>query len=200
MFRYILDYLRNNKQLILPENFLEKDRLKLEADYYKLSNLSAALSSVGPGQLRPLSLANLSLSTGGSSPVPNQPGTGYITLGYRGSFAFGRDGLADVKFRKLTRILVSGKVQLCRDVFGETLNESRDPDNRGVDDRYTARFFLKHTMLEQAFDNLQEGGFRCVASCGSSTSCGGGNEPLKPGLDSEENRWNHYNEFVFVRP
>jgi len=36
---------------------------------------------------------------------------GYITVGYRGTFSFGRDGAqADVKFRKLWRILVNGKV------------------------------------------------------------------------------------------
>ena len=136
-----------------------------------------------------------------ATPPPVSPGygaNGYITVGYRGSFAFGRDGLADVKFRKLTRILVAGKVLLCREVFGENLNESRDPDH-GQDDRYTSRYFLKHLSLESAFDSLQEAGFRCVGSCGSGTSCGTG-EPLKPGIDSEENRWNHYNEFVFCRP
>jgi hypothetical protein len=122
--------------------------------------------------------------------------SGYITVGYRGTFAFGRDGLADVKFRKLSRILVCGRVALCREVFGETLNESRDPD-RGASDRYSCRFFLKHTFLEQAFDMLQEAGFHCVASCGSGTASAG--TDIKPGMDSEENRWNHYNEFVFVR-
>jgi hypothetical protein len=44
-------------------------------------------------------------------------------------------------------------------VFGDSLNESRDPD-RGPMDRYTGRFFLKHLFLEQAFDNLQEAGFK----------------------------------------
>ncbi|GIY64922.1 hypothetical protein CEXT_699111 [Caerostris extrusa] len=53
-------------------------------------------------------------------PPTGQPG--YLTLGYRGSFAFGRDGLADVNLRKLTRILVCGRVTLCREVFGDTLN------------------------------------------------------------------------------
>lgn len=86
---------------------------------------------------------------------------GYITVGYRGSFAFGSAGLADVKFRKLSRILVHGRVILCRDVFGESLNESRDPDH-GESDRYTSRFFLKHSSLEQAFDCLQEAGFKWV--------------------------------------
>ena len=40
--------------------------------------------------------------------IPGGPGT--LVIGYRGTFAFGRDGLADVKFRKLTRILVHGRV------------------------------------------------------------------------------------------
>lgn len=125
-------------------------------------------------------------------------GSGYISVGYRGSFAFGRDGLADVKFRKLTKILVCGKVSLCREVFAESLNESRDPDHGHTDSRYSARFFLKHSILEQAFDALQEAGFHMVGSCASGT--GATSEPLKPGIDSEESRWNHYNEFIFCRP
>lgn len=84
-------------------------------------------------------------------------------IGYRGSFQFGKDGLADVKFRKLSRILVCGRVSLCRDVFGETLNESRDPDH-GQAERYTSRFFLKHSFLEQAFDMLVEQGFKLVSN------------------------------------
>ena len=82
-------------------------------------------------------------------------------------------------------------------MFGETLNENRDPDHSGQTDRYTARFFLKHTFLEQAIDMLLDAGFRCIASCGSGTS--GSAADLKPGMDTEEARWNHYNEFVFFR-
>ena len=52
-------------------------------------------------------------------------------------------------------------MHLCREVFGETLNESRDPDH-GQTDRYTSRFFLKHTFLEQAFDMLSEASFFMV--------------------------------------
>ena len=134
----------------------------------------------------------------GLSPSPSpigDRGSGYITVGYRGTFAFGRDGLADVKFRKLSRIIVCGKVSLCREVFKDTLNESRDPD-RGDSDRYTSRFFLKHSFLEQAFDMLQEEGFTLVASCGSGTNSAG---EVKPGLDTEEAKWQHYNEFIFER-
>ncbi|KAI6184783.1 hypothetical protein M3Y97_00633400 [Aphelenchoides bicaudatus] len=76
--------------------------------------------------------------------------SGFITLGYRGTFAFGRDGQADVKFRKLHRILVCGKAQLCREVFGDTLNESRDPDREGAE-RYTSR--LHATTLQKKASN-----------------------------------------------
>lgn len=169
LFRYVLDFLRNGS-LILPDNFRERERLRREAVYYGLSDMAEAL-------------------------VP--PNRGYITIGYRGSFQFGRDGLTDVKFRKISRILVCGRVTLCRTVFGEALNESRDPDH-GVPDRYTARFFLKHSSIEQAFDMLQEHGFRMTGSCGSGTA-GMSSSDLKPGVDQEENRWNHYNEFVFTR-
>ena len=74
---------------------------------------------------------------------------GYITLGYRGTFAIGRGDMSTTGFRKLTRLLVCGKSALCREVFKvragtaalqrvdqslmqDTLNESRDPD-RGLD-------------------------------------------------------------------
>lgn len=81
-------------------------------------------------------------------------------------------------------------------MFGDSLNESRDPD-RGSASRYTSRFFLKHTSLEQAFEDLNDAGFALVASCASGTS--GLSADTKPNTDSEENRWNHYNEFVFSR-
>ena len=105
---------------------------------------------------------------------------GYITVGYRGTFAIGRGDMSTTGFRKLGRILVCGKSALCREVFKvgmvgrekealsdcrclqDTLNESRDPD-RGLDgDRYTSRYFLKHSSLEQAFDQLCASGFRMV--------------------------------------
>ncbi|KAL7643629.1 UNVERIFIED_CONTAM: hypothetical protein RMT77_005612 [Armadillidium vulgare] len=178
LFRYILDYLRNQK-LVLPENFSEKERLQNEAEYFELHSMleSLQVSSV-PQQIR---------DTGS---------IGCIVVGYRGSFAFGRDGLADAKFRKLNRLLVCGRITLCREVFGGTLNESRDPD-RGAVDRYTSRFFLKHANLEQAFDMLIAAGYKLNGACASSTA--GGMIEKRPGIDMEEDRWNHYNEFVWVR-
>lgn len=178
LFRYVLDFLRNDS-LVLPDSFREAEGLRNEANYFKLKGMLEALAAQF-----------------GSELASKSKEKGSITVGYRGSFAFGRDGLADVKFRKLSRILVCGRVTLCRDVFGETLNESRDPDH-GLTDRYTSRFFLKHSFIEQAFDMLHEQGFKLVGSCGSGTA--GSAAELKPGVDSEENRWNHYNEFVFIR-
>ena len=200
LFRFVLDFLRAQK-LALPENFAECERLKLEADHFRLPQLarcvSRSMASHKPPHLPPLAgggdTANHAKNNDEEVKPPREPG--YVVLGYRGTFAVGRDGLADVKFRKLARLLVSGQVRLCREAFGETLNESRDPD-RGSSSRYTNRFFLKHNSIEQAFDNLQGAGFRMVGCSSSGTSgCG----DLKPGMDSEESRWNHYNEFVFAR-
>ncbi|CAF2406833.1 unnamed protein product [Rotaria sp. Silwood2] len=209
LFRYVLDYLRN-KKLSLPENFAERDRLQVEADYYRLDSMSRTLTQSRPNTSSNVKYINEHMNnvtigaTTTMHPITPLIGSnfgprsnsGYIVVGYRGTFAFGRDGLADVKFRKISRILVCGRVHLCREVFGETLNESRDPDH-GQTDRYTSRFFLKHTFLEQAFDMLSEASFLmvgCAASgCSSSTS------ELGKQTDSEENRWLHYNEFVFYR-
>lgn len=172
LFRYILDYLRD-EAINLPEGFREKGRLRKEAEHFGLSGMIKFMNDLSETYQ-----------------------TGCITVGYRGSFQFGKDGLADVKFRKLSRILVCGRVAICRDVFGDTLNESRDPDHGGPD-RYTSRFFLKHCFIEQAFDMLHDQGFRLAGACGSGTA--GSAAELKPGVDAEENRWNHYNEFVFIR-
>ncbi|OXA53115.1 BTB/POZ domain-containing protein KCTD16 [Folsomia candida] len=89
LFRYVLDYLRN-QNIVLPENFHEKSRLKAEAEYFQLEGLLRSLDT-------------------------ESRQAGYITVGYRGTFAFGRDGLSDVKFRKLARITVCGRVALCRE-------------------------------------------------------------------------------------
>ena len=194
LFRYILDYLRNER-LVLPENFHEKDRLRCEAEYFGLPSMVECIKcNIEKPKSSSLATTNGGAKTGEYT-VMSTKEPSCIMLGYRGTFAFGRDGLADVKFRKLSRILVHGRVNVCREVFGDTLNESRDPD-RGSSDRYTSRFFLKHTFIEQAMDMLVSNGFVLSGCVGSGTNSTG---DLKPGMDSEESRWNHYNEFVFVR-
>ena len=148
LFRYILDYLRNDGRLLLPEGFQERRRLLQEAEYFRLEGLARTLRDAAV-RSSPARLSAVSTSE-----------RGHIIVGYRGTFALGRDGgggVADVKFRKLWRILVSGRVSLCRQVFGDALNDSRDPDRGGDDaDRYSARFFLRHSFIEQAFDPRRE--------------------------------------------
>ena len=113
---------------------------------------------------------------------------GFISLCVRGTYAFGRDGLADVKFRKLQRILVCGNVAIAREVFGDTLNETRDPDRQLQ--RYTNRFFLKYSQLERAFDQLHAAGFKLITSAAG----GAGYDP-----ETEETKWNHFTNYVFYR-
>ena len=188
LFRYILDYLRNNT-LILPDNFSEKKRLKREAEYYRLPKMVKYLEEP---EIDSLQAKNNAISS-----KPNKSTNGTIIIGYRGTFSFGRESVSDVKFRKISRILVCGKVQICRDVFGDTLNESRDPT---IDqDRYTSRFFLKHTFLEQAFDTLNESGFHLIGTCATGTNSSTPDAFNKANNDSEESRWLHYNEFIFYR-
>jgi len=125
LFRFILDYLRTG-QLTLPESFRELGRLEREAEYFQLSALSREVrrlrcGGTEDGEPEDGGLASLEESscaeTGRTSPGGRRE-TGFIVVGYRGTFAFGRDGgIADVKFRKLWRILVAGRVSLCREVF-----------------------------------------------------------------------------------
>lgn len=44
LFRYILDYLRN-QNIVLPENFHEKARLRAEAEFFGLEGLLRSLES-----------------------------------------------------------------------------------------------------------------------------------------------------------
>ncbi|KAI3384399.1 hypothetical protein SNEBB_006939 [Seison nebaliae] len=204
LFRYILDYLRQ-LDISLPNDFQEMERLRSEASFFGLNRMVKIIDKMEKHKKSHTSCSshhpnNISVT------LPTGKTSGYITIGYRGTFAFGRDGLADVKFRKVLRILVCGKVLLCREVFDTTLNESRDPDHHGQSSRYTARFYLKHNFLEQAFDALSESGFFMIGSSGNGTnsytpSSAGTNitEFTKPGTNPEESRWLHYNEYVFYR-
>lgn len=110
----------------------------------------------------------------------------------------GRETFSDIRFRKITRILISGQVKLCREVFGETLNESRDPDH-GLINKYSSRYFLKHSSLEQAIDTLLEADFHLKAATGTSAMGMVELKEMKKTTDLDEGRWRFYNEYVFVR-
>ncbi|XP_054627753.1 BTB/POZ domain-containing protein KCTD12-like [Dunckerocampus dactyliophorus] len=197
LFRYILDFLRDS-ELFLPEFFKERRRLQKEADFFQLPELSRRLSNDSSytedsGDPEEAELPSPATTPSSSDRILRSPGSssGYITVGYRGSYTIGRDIQADAKFRRVARITVCSKISLAKEVFGDTLNESRDPDR--PPDKYTSRYYLKYNFLEQAFDRLAEAGFHMVA-CNSTGTCSYASSD--PG---EDKMWTSYTEYVFSR-
>ncbi|XP_071381790.1 BTB/POZ domain-containing protein KCTD12.1 [Centroberyx affinis] len=215
LFRYILDYLRD-LNLVLPDYFPEKSRLQREADFFQLRDLAKRLSprvskdnsiseeichsdteegalQCGLGSSGGMETLRTMSAAGGAmrSPSLDSRKSGYITIGYRGSYTIGRDIQTDAKFRRVARITVCGKTSLAKEVFGETLNESRDPDR--PPERYTSRYYLKYNFLEQAFDKLTEVGFHMVACSSTGTCAYTSNDP------NEDKIWTSYTEYVFCR-
>ncbi|XP_014453111.2 BTB/POZ domain-containing protein KCTD16 [Alligator mississippiensis] len=198
LFRYILDYLRD-KQVVLPDHFPEKGRLKREAEYFQLPDLVKLLTpddiKQSPDDYCHSDYEEVSQSSDTricppSSLLPSDRKWGFITIGYRGSCTIGRESQADAKFRRVPRILVCGRIALVKEVFGESLNESRDPDR--APERYTSRFYLKFKHLERAFDMLSECGFHMVA-CNSSVTASFVNQY------TDDKVWSSYTEYVFYR-
>ncbi|KAM4854129.1 BTB/POZ domain-containing protein KCTD8 [Thomomys bottae] len=128
---------------------------------------------------------------GGGGGGASDKRSGFLTLGYRGSYTTVRDNQADAKFRRVARIMVCGRIALAKEVFGDTLNESRDPDRQP--EKYTSRFYLKFTYLEQAFDRLSEAGFHMVA-CNSSGMAAFVHQYR------DDKIWSSYTEYIFFRP
>lgn len=198
LFRYILDYLRD-KQVVLPDHFPEKGRLKREAEYFQLPDLVKLLtpddSKQSPDDYCHSDYEEVSQGSDTRicpppSLLPSDRKWGFITIGYRGSCTIGRESQADAKFRRVPRILVCGRIALVKEVFGESLNESRDPDR--APERYTSRFYLKFKHLERAFDMLSECGFHMVA-CNSSVTASFVNQY------TDDKVWSSYTEYVFYR-
>uniref|UniRef100_A0A7M4EJQ7 BTB domain-containing protein n=1 Tax=Crocodylus porosus TaxID=8502 RepID=A0A7M4EJQ7_CROPO len=202
LFRYILDYMRD-QQLVLPDHFPERSRLQREAEYFKLPELVKMLApklskqnSIGddpcqsdPEELSPNADTARNLASA-SAALANIRRSGFITIGYRGSYTLGRDSQTDAKFRRVARIMVCGKTSLAKEVFGDTLNESRDPDR--PPERYTSRYYLKFTFLEQAFDKLADAGFHMVA-CNSTGTCAFAHD------QTDDKIWTSYTEYVFYQ-
>ncbi|XP_019384049.1 PREDICTED: BTB/POZ domain-containing protein KCTD12, partial [Crocodylus porosus] len=206
LFRYILDYLRD-LTLVLPDRFPERSRLQREAEYFQLPDLARRLAPDAPEPAEAAAEGSASPPAPARSPslLPLTPSqsldagggrrSGYITIGYRGSYTMGREAQADAKFRRVARITVCGKTALAKEVFGDTLNESRDPDR--PPERYTARYYLKFNFLEQAFDRLSEAGFR-MAACSSTGTCAFAPELGGPAT-ADDKIWTSYTEYVFCR-
>ncbi|KAJ3592601.1 hypothetical protein NHX12_007728 [Muraenolepis orangiensis] len=221
LFRYILDYLRDLNLVLpdyFPERsrlqreadfFLLRELSKrlLHPKMSKDDSISeeichsdtddgapqcSAMDTLRMDTLRMDTLRTVS-AVGGSprSPSLDSRKAGYITIGYRGSYTIGRDIQTDAKFRRVARITVCGKTSLAKEVFGDTLNESRDPDR--PPERYTSRYYLKFNFLEQAFDKLTEVGFHMVACSSTGTCAYTSNDP------NEDKIWTSYTEYVFCR-
>ncbi|XP_056134728.1 BTB/POZ domain-containing protein KCTD12-like [Lampris incognitus] len=191
LFRFVLEYLRDF-DLVLPDCFQDRRRLKKEADFFLLHDLSRRLGSAEPSGAAPAAGA-AGAGTALCRPLANSgPGDcGYITIGYRGTYTIGRDMQTDAKFRRVARITVCSKISLAKEVFGDSLNESRDPDR--TPDKYTSRYYLKYNFLEQAFDRLAEAGFLMVACSSTGTCAYTSSDP------NEDKIWSSYTEYVFCR-
>ncbi|KAK6493606.1 BTB/POZ domain-containing protein KCTD8-like [Huso huso] len=196
LFRYVLDFLRD-KQLVLPDHFPEKERLLREAEYFQLNDLLKLLTPKVTKQSSmndegcQSDIEDNSQSSDLARTAALDKRSGFITIGYRGSYTMIRDSQADAKFRRVARIMVCGRIALAKEVFGETLNESRDPDR--PPEKYTSRFYLKFTYLEQAFDRLSEAGFHMVA-CNSTGTAAFINQYR------DDKIWSSYTEYIFFRP
>lgn len=210
LFRYVLDFLRD-RQLVLPEHFPERERLQREAEHFQLAELLRLLgprvskqgsmndegcqsdieessqSSEQPGR-NALSSTAAPAANSAAAGSSSDKRSGFITIGYRGSYTMVRDNQADAKFRRVARIMVCGRIALAKEVFGDTLNESRDPDR--PPEKYTSRFYLKFTYLEQAFDRLSESGFQMVA-CNSTGTAAFINQYR------DDKIWSSYTEYIF---
>ncbi|XP_076148984.1 BTB/POZ domain-containing protein KCTD16a [Alosa pseudoharengus] len=195
LFRYVLDYLRD-KHVVLPDHFPEKGRLKREAEYFQLPELVKILTPDDKRTDEYLHSDYDEASQGSDQRLypsyldPRDRRHGFITVGYKGSCAAGREGLGDPKARGLPKIFICGRIGLAKEVFGDTLNENRDPER--PQERYTSRLFLKFKHLERAFDMLAESGFQIVA-CNSSLTAS------FVSRHTDDKLWCTYTEYVFYR-
>ncbi|KAL3105499.1 hypothetical protein niasHT_026933 [Heterodera trifolii] len=173
------------KKFVPPEQFDDWRQLITEAQYWRLPNVEQLVRDASSGVA----------ST--------------ITIGYHGTLALGRGTFSnDVNFRKIDRILVSGKARACREVFGRFLNETRDWDIDNA--RYTSRFYLIHTFLEKAFDALAAHRYTLVSSSSTTPRCAkssGRRVHTKANTNNnnnnssyhDERKFSHFSQFVFVR-
>ncbi|XP_028316350.1 BTB/POZ domain-containing protein KCTD16a isoform X2 [Gouania willdenowi] len=193
LFRYVLDYLRD-KQVVLPDHFPERGRLKREAEYFQLPELVKLLSSEESKLISDdLYHSDFDDASQGSDqrfypPFSMDRRYGYITVTYRGICA--REGLTDSKAKKLPRIFISSRIGLAKEVFGDALNENRDTDR--PPDRYSCRFYLRFRHLERAFDMLSESGFHIVACNTSLTASSAAHY-------ADDRVWSNYAQYIFYR-
>ncbi|XP_067103900.1 BTB/POZ domain-containing protein KCTD16a [Osmerus mordax] len=186
LFRYVLDYLRD-KQVVLPDHFPERGRLRREAEYFQLPELVKFLTS-DKSKHCPDDYSDFDDNSDQIfSPYALDRRYGYITVGFKGHC---REIQTDSKAKKVPRIFISGRVGLAKEVFGDTLNQGHDVDR--PPDRYSSRSYLRFRHMERAFDMLSDNGFHIVACCSSLTS-----SSLSHYTD--EKVWSNCTQYVFYR-
>ncbi|AWO99958.1 putative BTB/POZ domain-containing protein KCTD16 [Scophthalmus maximus] len=112
LFRYVLDYLRD-KQVVLPDHFPEKGRLRKEAEYFQLPDLVKLLTPDDAKQ-SPDDCFHSDHEDGSQgsdqrpcpppSLVPADRKSGFVTVGYRGSCTAGRESQTDARFRRFKHL------------------------------------------------------------------------------------------------
>ncbi|KAL7673492.1 hypothetical protein ACOME3_008347 [Neoechinorhynchus agilis] len=192
-FDYILYFLRNAHCLI-PDDKCMQERVLREARFYELSELANVIAVGMNTNSTCLELTDSSDSMINSTTMQTR---GYIAINCKANVVFGREPQSELRFRRVSRINVCGRINLLREVFGESLNESRDPDH-GNSSRYTSRFFLKHNYLEQAFDQLSFAGFKLVGSSTALCSYETATTVCKQG-DLDDGKCFQFSEFIFSR-
>ncbi|KAK7922872.1 hypothetical protein WMY93_009774 [Mugilogobius chulae] len=193
LFRYVLDYLRD-KQVVLPDHFPERGRLKREAEYFQLPDLVKLVSLEESKLIQDdLYLSDFDDASQGSerfySSYSLDKRYGYITVVLKGVCGTVTKD-SDAKVKKLPRIFISSRIGLAKEVFGDALSENKDIDR--PPDRYTCRFYLKFRHLERAFDMLSESGFHIVA-CNTSLTA----SPV--GHYADDRVWSNYAQYIFYR-
>ncbi|KAG8453628.1 hypothetical protein GDO86_000312 [Hymenochirus boettgeri] len=178
LFRYILDFLRD-RQLSLPDHFPEKERLLKEAEYFHLGDLVKLLT---PKVTKQSSLNDEGCQSdiednSQSSDLARTAALDKKSRLYHNRLQrvlhHGQRQPSDAKFRRVARIMVCGRIALAKE-------------------KYTSRFYLKFTYLEQAFDRLSEAGFHMVA-CNSSGTAAFVNQYR------DDKIWSNYTEYIFYR-
>nr|KAG5712638.1 hypothetical protein BaRGS_029693 [Batillaria attramentaria] len=161
MFRYILNYLRNQR-LIVPERFDEWEQLYEEARYYELAALLRELEAVRRiKQVNEMAKAAREIKTEkGASPAGGREEGGYV------------DCIAVSISPDLgERISLSAERPLIEEVFPELTSALMDTRNSGwhLDNHYVIRFplngFCKLNSI-QVTQRLLNHGFNIIASSG----------------------------------
>lgn len=161
--------------ITLPENFHDWRSLIAEACYWKMQRIERSIRE--------------------ASKVTVEKISSTITVAYHGSLTVGRGSPAtEVNFRRVQRIIISGKVGECRRIFGSTLNETRESNSEIS--KYTSRLYLTHTFLEQAFDALSAQGYKLVSSASSTPNLSGG---ITKNQAYTQKIFLHYSQFVFAK-